>query len=90
MHSEKESIYLLVIIEEIVDLVKKTDRYRQISFPAIEAFLRRKHFSNDEELKETVLEWFQSQEDDFYTTGVSSLITKWNKCLNQKWGCVEK
>ena len=44
--------------------------------------LRRKNFSNDEELKETVEDWFASKTSDFFNAGISALGGRYRQMIH--------
>ena len=59
-------------------------------FRHLKKFLRGKRFSCNEELKVAVSDWFDGQEVDFYSQGIKSLESKWNKCVELKGDYIEK
>jgi len=59
-------------------------------FRHLTRFLRGKIFSCNEELKVAVSDWFDGQEVDFYSQGIKSLESKWNKCVELKGDYIEK
>ena len=44
--------------------------------------LRGKNFSNDEELKETVEDWFASKASDFFNAGISALGGRYRQMID--------
>jgi hypothetical protein len=46
-------------------------------------------FSNDDDLEDAISQWFEEQ-DDFCFSGISSLPTKWRKCIKLRRDYIEK
>lgn len=59
-------------------------------FPAMKTWLARQRFDDDAELREGVTTWLKSQAAEFYDTGISKLVHRYDKCLNLYGDYVEK
>eukprot|EP00106_Octopus_bimaculoides_P003435 XP_014770877.1 PREDICTED: histone-lysine N-methyltransferase SETMAR-like [Octopus bimaculoides] len=53
-------------------------------FPIMKSFLKRKHFSDDDELISGVKTWLETQPTDFYRRGLRSCIMRWENCVTMK------
>ena len=52
--------------------------------------LRGQRFSNDEDLIAAVEGYFEGQPEDFYSEGITSLYSKWQKCIEVHGNYIEK
>lgn len=59
-------------------------------FGPLKQELSGRHFTTDDELKATVLQFFSQQDTDFYRGGIMALVKRWDKCLNKFGDYVEK
>ena len=51
-------------------------------FKHLDNFLHRNHFHNQQETENAFQEFVESQGMDFYATGISKLISHWQKCVD--------
>lgn len=59
-------------------------------FGNLKSNLRGTHFESDESLKMAVTQWFESQTEDFYKTGITKLLHRWEKCIALGGDYIEK
>jgi histone-lysine N-methyltransferase SETMAR len=59
-------------------------------FPKLKKHLRGMRFSCDEDLKKETECWLSEQNVDFYSEGVDKLRERYQSCINQRGGYVEK
>lgn len=59
-------------------------------FPKLKKHLRGRQFSSDEELKETISEFFEGLPKEFFSEGIALLEKRWTKCVSVKGSYVEK
>ena len=59
-------------------------------FSPLKKFLARQRFTCVDEVKAAVRQWFRSQTADFYCSGITKLVLRWDKCLNRHGDYVEK
>ena len=52
--------------------------------------LRRRHFSNDEEIKTAVRKWLKTQPVEFYNKGICALVKRWEKAVRKVGDYIEK
>ena len=55
-------------------------------FVPLKEFLRGQHFSNDDEVKQAVLGWFNRADTSFYAEAFQALVKCWDKCINVAGG----
>jgi hypothetical protein len=53
-------------------------------------FLAGQRFISDDDAKPAVRQWFRAQPAEFYNSGISKLVVRWDKCLNRGGDLVEK
>ena len=58
--------------------------------PKMKEQLSGKRFANDEDLKDAVVTWLNSQAATLYSKGIHKLVPRYDKCLNVKGDYVEK
>ncbi|GBO18860.1 hypothetical protein AVEN_22148-1 [Araneus ventricosus] len=51
---------------------------------------RGKHFADDDDVQHEALLWMRQQPKEFYAAGIGPLIKRWDKCMNNGGGHVEK
>jgi [histone H3]-lysine36 N-dimethyltransferase SETMAR len=59
-------------------------------FGKLKEQLRGTHFTDNDELKIAVTDFFEDQAEDFYKTGILSLKHRWQKCVTLRGDYVEK
>lgn len=59
-------------------------------FRHLKKHLRGRRFSSDDEVKSCVQQWFEGQEPNFFSEGISSLKSKWEKCVDIRGDYIEK
>lgn len=59
-------------------------------FRHLKKHLRGRRFADDDELQGAVSQWLEDQSKDFYFSGISSLPTKWGRCVELKGDYIEK
>lgn len=59
-------------------------------FPCMKRWLASQRFENDDELKNAVTGWLNSQAAEFYAEGISKTVRRYDKCLNRFGNYVEK
>jgi hypothetical protein len=59
-------------------------------FPKMKEFLGDKQMTTDEDVKETVTDWLDGLEADFYDKGIVELVQLLDKCLNCNGVYIEK
>jgi len=52
--------------------------------------LRGQRFGCDEEVIDTINDWFELQDKQFFVDGVNSLTHRWEKCVVLEWDYIEK
>jgi hypothetical protein len=51
---------------------------------------RGKRFADDEEVETELRKWLRQQSKDFRAAGFGALVKRWDKCINDGGGFVEK
>jgi [histone H3]-lysine36 N-dimethyltransferase SETMAR len=59
-------------------------------FMHMKKWLGSQRFEDDEELKDAVNGWLKAQAGDFFSEGISKLVSRYDKCLNVQGNYVEK
>jgi histone-lysine N-methyltransferase SETMAR len=59
-------------------------------FGPLKKFLAGQRFISDDDAKTAVRRWFRAQPAEFYNSGISKLVMRWDKCLNRGGDYVEK
>jgi hypothetical protein len=59
-------------------------------FGPLKYHLGGKYFADDEENEMEVRKWLRQQSKDFHAEGFDELVKKWDKCINDDRGYVEK
>ena len=59
-------------------------------FRHLKQHLRGERFENSEDIKETVMEFFNSRSRDFFLEAFRELPTRWRKCIENEGGYIEK
>ncbi|KAM9359101.1 uncharacterized protein gal3st2 [Symphorus nematophorus] len=59
-------------------------------FPNMKKHLAGKHYWTDDEVISAVEDFFDHQDDSFYTKGVEALQHRWKKCVDRRGDYVEK
>jgi hypothetical protein len=59
-------------------------------FGPLKKFLSGQKVISNNEAKTAVRQWFRAQSAEFYNSGISKLLMRWNKCLNRGGDYVEK
>lgn len=50
-------------------------------FKHLELFLRGKHYENEDSLKNSISEFINSKDQNFFKTGIYALKSRWEKCI---------
>ena len=58
-------------------------------FKHLNNFLQEKCFHNQQKAENAFQEFVKSQSTDFYTTGISKLISHWQKCVDCNGSCFD-
>jgi histone-lysine N-methyltransferase SETMAR len=56
-------------------------------FGPLKKFLAGQRIISNDDAKTTVRWWFRTQPAEFYNTGISRLVVRWDKCLNRGGDC---
>ena len=59
-------------------------------FPKMKSELKRRHFGDDDDVKEAVDEYLECQDKAFYENGIRMLKARYQKCIEVKGDYVEK
>jgi len=59
-------------------------------FRHLKKHLRGRRFSSDTDIQADVTSWLEGRDSGFYLAGMSSLPTKWNKCIKLDGCYIEK
>lgn len=59
-------------------------------FRHLKKYLRGKKFVSPQDLKDDVIEWFNTRGSDFYKQGIDELPIRWGKCVANHGGYIEK
>jgi hypothetical protein len=54
-----------------------------LRFPCVRA-LKGRRFTDNDEVRETVEEWFRTQPKTFFADGIHRLVDQWDTCFNQQ------
>ena len=54
-----------------------------LQFGPLKKSLKGRSFASNEEVKDTVEEWFHTQPRSFFTDGIHRLVQQWDNCLNR-------
>jgi histone-lysine N-methyltransferase SETMAR len=57
-------------------------------FGPLKNFLAGQRFISDGDADTPDRRWFRAQTTEFYNSGVSKLVMRWDKCLNRAGDCV--
>jgi hypothetical protein len=81
----------VVITEESIaavnSLVSENRRITTLRFPCVQATkkaLKGRRFTDNDEVRETVEEWFCTQPKSFFADGIHRLVDQWDTCFNQQ------
>jgi len=53
-------------------------------FGPLKKALKGRRFTDNDEVRETVEEWFCTQPKTFFTDGIHRLVDQWDTCFNQQ------
>ena len=59
-------------------------------FPNLKKHLAGKRYENDDDVISAVEDFFESEEENFYATGIRALQLRWKKCVDRRGDYVEK
>jgi hypothetical protein len=57
------------------------------AFGPLKEVLKGHKFWWDEDVKTTVIQWFQQQPKEFFAEGIHQLVQKWDTCPNNHSDC---